>query len=257
MDLKSVTRGYQTQINQLGKSLLHTLFPNDFEVYIMALELTTSTGETIDYFSFPVMPESIQKTELKRTNIKKTASGVTVLSSASFTPEEIIIKGNFGRGFKINLGKEPSAEGVAFSISAGKFSLQDLNSGGGSRSLNVKLPEFNIGIKSGYGATKILRAIINKSTGVGKDGLPFRLYFYNMALGESYLVSVSPAGLLLSMSQDKNMIWEYTLNLTTIAPLSLNFFDKNKTSLTKVLGTASIQSGLNKLGSNITKTIKF
>ena len=47
-----------------------------------------------------------------------------------------------------------------------------------------------------------------------------------MALGESYLVSVSPAGLLLSMSQDKNMIWEYTLNLTTIAPLSLNFFDK-------------------------------
>lgn len=254
MDLRSVTRGYQSQVGQLGKSLLHALYPNDFEVYMMALELTDSDGNMIDYFAFPVMPESIQKTEPKRTNIKKTSSGVTVLSSSSFTPEEIVIKGNFGRSFKITLSKEPSSQGVAFSISNGVYSLH----GSKSKSLTTpRVADFSLGVKTGYGATKILQAIINKSNGVGADGRPFRLYFYNMALGESYLVAVPPAGLQLSMSQEKNMIWTYTLNLTTIAPLSLSFFDNNKTSLSRVLSTSLIQSGLNKLGSNIAKTVKF
>ena len=249
MDLRSVTRGYQSQVDQLGKSLLHAIYPNDFEVYMMALELTTADGDTIDYFAFPIMPESIQKTELKRTNIKKTSSGVTVLSSAAFTPEEIVIKGNFGRSFKIVLGREPSPQGVAFSIPAGKLRLSEKRS--------IKTPDFSLGVKTGYGATKILQSIINKSNGVGYDGRPFRLYFYNMALGESYLVAVPPTGLQLSMSQEKNMIWDYTLNLTTIAPLSLSFFDNNKTSLSRILSTSLIQSGLNKLGSNIAKTVRF
>jgi len=250
MDLRSITRRYNQQVSELGKSLLHTVFPNDFEVYMMALELTDADGNSIDYFAFPVMPESIQKTELKRTNIKKTSSGVTVLSSATFTPEEITIKGNFGRQFKIILGKEPSPQGVAFSIPAGKLKL--------SENKSIKTPDFSIGVKTGYGATKILQSIINKSNGVGKDGRPFRLYFYNMALGESYLVAVPPTGLQLSMTQEKNMIWDYTLNLTTKAPLSLAlFFDKNKTSLTRILSTSLIQSTLNKTGSNIANAIRF
>jgi hypothetical protein len=249
MNLRSVTRDYNQQFSQLGRSLLHARFPNDFEVYMMALELTDADGNTIDYFSFPVMPQSIQKTELKRTNIKKTSSGVTVLSSATFTPEEITIKGNFGKSFKIIVGKEPHPKGVAFSIPSGKMNLLGKKA--------IKTPDFSIGVKNGYGATKILQSIINKSTAVGNDGRPFRLYFYNMALGESYLVAASPTGLQLSMSEDKNMIWEYTLNLTTIAPLSLSFFDNSKTSLTRLLSTSLIQGGLNKLGSNIAKTIRF
>lgn len=58
-----------------------------------------------------------------------------------------------------------------------------------------------------------------KSNGVDKDGLPFRLYFYNMALGESYLVVVPPTGLVLNQSLQRNMIWEYSLTMTAIAPL--------------------------------------
>jgi hypothetical protein len=249
MSLRSITREYNQQVSQLGRSLLHTVFPSDFEVYMMALELTDADGNTIDYLSFPIMPESIQKTELKRTTIKKTSSGVTVMSSATFTPEEITIKGNFGRSFKIMLGKEPSPQGVAFSIPGGKLNLTEKRS--------IKTPNFSIGVKNGYGATKILQSIINKSNGVGNDGRPFRLYFYNMALGESYLVAVPQSGLQLSMNQEKNMIWEYTLNLTTIAPLSLSFFDNTKTSFSRLLSTSLVQSGLNKLGSNIANTIRF
>lgn len=256
MDIRSLTRGYKEEVGRLGKSLLHTLYPHDFEVYMMALELTDSNGNTIDYLSFPVMPDSVQKTELKRTNIKQTSGGVTVLTSTSFTPEEIVIKGNFGRAFKINLGKSASATGVAFSTQAGKYSLHDLGEKGKMR-MSLRTPFFNAGIKTGYGATKVLQAIVSKSNGVDHTGRPFRLYFYNMALGESYLVAVPPSGLQLNMSSDKNMIWEYTLNLTTIAPLSLSFAKKGKTSLSSILATSTVQNALNKLGSNISNTLRF
>lgn len=256
MDIRSLTRGYKDEVQRLGKSFLHTLYPNDFEVYMMALELTDSAGKTIDYLAFPVMPDSLQKTELKRTNIKQTSSGVTVLTSTSFTPEEITIKGNFGRAFKINLGKAADATGVAFSTTAGKYSLHDISDKGKMR-LSFRRPSFSAGIKTGYGATKILQAIVSKSSGVDSNGLPFRLYFYNMALGESYLVAVPPSGLQLNMSADKNMIWEYTLNLTTIAPLSLSFASKAKTSLSGILAVSTVQNALNKLGSNISNTLRF
>ena len=256
MDTRMLARGYKEQVQRLGQSFMHTLYPNDFEVYMMALELTNSSGKTIDYLSFPVMPDSIQKTELKRTSIKQTSAGVTVLTSTSFTPEEIVIKGNFGRAFKINLGKSADVTGVAFSTTAGKYSLHDLNERG-KVTLSMNTPAFSAGIKTGYGATKVLQAIISKSSGVDSDGLPFRLYLYNMALGESYLVAVPPSGLQLNMSSDKNMVWEYTLNLTTIAPLSMSFLSKGKTSLMGVLGISAVQGALNKLGSNISNTLRF
>ncbi|MFW6273087.1 MAG: hypothetical protein ACOC2U_04850 [bacterium] len=254
MDLGRVTRRYQDQIQTLGRSGLNALFPYDFEVYMVALELTNSSGQTIDYLSFPILPESISKTEPKRTNIRNTSSGVTVLSSSTFMPEEIKLKGNFGRNFKILLSdNEPSIEGVAYSTSSGVYDLTQLGTNGNN--LSFKSPFFNVGIKTGYGATRVLKSIISKSNGVDGDGKPFRLYFYNLALGESYLVAVAPSGITVNQSKEKNMIWEYNLVLKTIAPLNSLKSNVGQSSLISITSKNAIQTGVNVLGSEITSVL--
>jgi hypothetical protein len=247
MSLQAANRQYANLAGRMGKAALSTLFPKDFEAYIMAIELTDSNDNTIDYFAFPIMPESISKSEPKRTNIKKSSSGITVLTSNSFIPEEISIKGNFGRTFKFYLSpKSPSVQGVAFSTTRGVYDITATHS---SLSLGVK--NFTIGIKTGFGAHSVLRGIINKSNGTDATGKPFKLYFYNMALGENYLVTVPPTGFNSSQNREKNMIWEYSLNLTVIAPLNAIANLKNKNSLLKLLAFSLIQQGVNTVASAV------
>ena len=246
-------RKYEELIRTIGRSAMNALYPNDFEVYMMALELAHSIGNTIDYLSFPIMPEQIQKNEPKRTNIKNSASGITVLSSSKYISEEISIKGNFGRNFKILLSpKEPVGEGVAFSTNVGKYNLSQINVGNNAGDLSLSAPKFEVGVKTGYGAIKILQAIISKSNGTDTTGKPFRLYFYNLALGESYLVVVPPNGLTLSQNKDsKNMIWEYSLTLNTVAPLSALKTQNLGSSLLTVIGTNAIQKSVNTFASSL------
>lgn len=239
-------------IETAGRAILASQFPNDFEVYLCTLELADSKNNTIDFFTFPINPNAITKTEPKRENIRNTAGGVTVLSSPTFVPQEINIRGDFGRTFKLLLslgGGASSLAGAAYSLSAGKWSLGDVS---GKSTNSLKSTSFDPSVKNGYGCTKILQAIISKSNGVDKDGLPFRLYFYNMALGESYLVVVPPAGLSLSQNLQKNMIWEYSLTMTAIAPLeSVAGEKKAKTALTKICTAAAIQKGVNDLAASL------
>jgi hypothetical protein len=253
MTLKATNQRYTQLVGSLGKGALSALFPKDFESYIMGLELTDSQDRTIDYFAFPIMPESLTKTEPKRTNVKKTSSGITVLNSNSYVPEEISIKGNFGRTFKFYLSpKQPAVQGVAFSTASGKFDSTSIK----SKSLSLGVKNFDIGVKTGFGAHSILRAIINKSSGVDSTGKPFKLYFYNMALGESYLVTVPPTGLVSSQNQEKNMIWDYTLTLTVLAPLSALSAVKQKNSLLKLLSVSLIQKGVNTVASSVLTAIE-
>ena len=120
MSVDSVNRQYINLVQQIGQAALSSLSPHDFEYYMMALELTDGSGRTIDYFAFPVLPTSIQKTEPKRTNIKQSNTGITVLNSTAFVPQQITIKGNFGKFFKIILQtKGPVGSAVAYSISNG------------------------------------------------------------------------------------------------------------------------------------------
>lgn len=244
------------RVNQLianiGKGALATLFPKDFDAYMMGIELCDSQDRTIDYFAFPVMPESITKSEPNRTNIKRTSSGVTILTSNSFTPEEITIKGNFGRSFKFYLSPvAPAVQGVAFSTMGGKHDLLSTK----SNLIFGQATAFSIGIKTGYGAHSILRAIINKSSGVDATGQPFKLYFYNMALGESYLVTVPNSGFTSSQTMDKNMIWDYNLTLTVIAPLNALKSLRKRNSMLHLLTFSLIQQGVNAAAEAITTSI--
>lgn len=196
---------YNEMVKILGRSALSYMYPKDFEFYLCAFELMEGRN-VVDYFVFPIQPSSIQKTEPNRTNIKTSLSGVTVLKNDAFIPQEVSIKGNFGRNFKIL-----QMQGVAFSNNV------EIDK---ERGLTFNSQNFSYGVKTGFGATKILQKIIQKSNETTSTGQMRQLHFYNLALGESYLVTVQPNGLTLSQTQDMNMIWQYSLSMSILAPLS-------------------------------------
>lgn len=216
------------------RSTLSTMYPNDFETYLMALELVDSEGNTVDSLSFPVMPNNIQKTEVTRLNVKKSAGSLVVLSSNSKAPSEITIKGDFGRSFKLMLqpNSEPN-EGFAF------------------RGMKLSTPQFEIGVKSGYGAFKILQSIIKRATDLDSSGNPFRLILYNMALGEIYIVVPSPTGVMLSQTQDRNMIWQYSILFTILGDIYDMNFLKKRNSSSQLLTASILQNSVNIVGSEI------
>ena len=228
----------------IGGQALASLYPNDFEWYMVALELADSDDNTIDYLTFPIMPDSISKTEPTRTNIKKSM------------PQEINIKGSFGRQFKILINPKPdvSINSSSKSVSAGKYHLFDITKKSGSIS-GLAFSNFNLNVKTGYGVMKILQAMASKSVGLDDKGKPLRLYFYNMALGESYLVAIPPSGVQFSQDLSKNMIWNYNLTLIALAPLEAVSNKNNKSLLDKLL-PSMIQTGVSEVASVVTDALQ-
>lgn len=252
MAASSVLNKMRSMAQSIGVQALSGLYPNDFELYMIALELTDSEDNVIDYLSFPVMPDSIQKTEPTRTNIKKSLMGVTALTNPSFTPQEINIKGTFGRNFKILLNVANPIKGAAFSTAVGKYDLFSVS----GRKTTLAFPGFDVGVKTGYGVIKILKAMASKSVALDKLGKPFRLYFYNMALGESFLVVIPPSGVQYSQDISKNMIWNYNLTMITLAPLdAVAAGSAKRSTLVDRLTSFAVQTGVNKLATKVTRAI--
>ena len=69
--VREVNDAFQGQLVSLGRQLLSTLYPNDFEHYLLAFELVDSQGTTIDYFAFPINPSEYNYTRNALTNVKK------------------------------------------------------------------------------------------------------------------------------------------------------------------------------------------
>lgn len=199
-----------------GKDALAKNFPRDFEVYMCALELVDQNEMMVDYFMFPIMPRSINKTESEATTVQTSFTGTTIFNKQGFTPNSLSIEGDFGRSLKLLPKEDAYYKGViSNSIEEGAYSSDDVNSG----QINKKR-EFPFGVKSGYGCTKILQSIIGKAKSHGPTGVTYKLYFYNMALGESYLVVPTKSPLQFSQAeQSSNMVWQYKLDLVIIANL--------------------------------------
>ena len=53
----------------IGLQAIATAMPHEFEWYMIALELATADNKTIDYLTFPIMPNSLSKVEQNRTFI--------------------------------------------------------------------------------------------------------------------------------------------------------------------------------------------
>jgi hypothetical protein len=235
MPLRSTISRYDSMLNVLGKAGLNAMFPNDFEVYIIAFELVDSLDNTIEFFSLPILPNSINVSEPELTNIKKVNGGVTSLKTDTFVPKDITLQGNFGRNFKILIRNK----------------LLDFHSFKGV--LNMVKGDFQgTNIKTGYGTIKVFQDILEGSKSIDKFGNPMRLYFYNFAFSENYVVEVIDKS--FNQSRDSsNMIWNYSVNLKAVAPINNSVRDKN--SLLGIVKASTMQKGINNLSSNIQRVL--
>lgn len=206
----AVERRLRELVGQIGRAGVNAQFPNDIELYLITLELTDYLGKTIEYLSFPVSPSRINYELPSYVNIQKTLGGISALDTDTFVPRTVTLEGNFGRNFKLLIN--PNIEGAEQSSNSTTTGNTDLIS---FRNKGV----FDARVKTGYGVLKVLESIIEKSKGVNEgNGQSNRLYLYNPALGHNWLVKHT-GNLVLSQDKDaSNGIWNYSLELTAIAP---------------------------------------
>lgn len=234
--------------NKLGsvlktsQTLLNSKFPDEFELYMCALELvSTKTGKTLSYFVFPVMPSSIEFTQNTLTNIQNTFGGVSVLSTTNFVPFDINLSGTFGRGFRFSLGQS------FYDISS---IVSKLDSWSGLKQL------FDPKLKSGYGYCKLLETLFLESNAVDSDGQRV-LYFYNLAFNQKYVVE--SGSITYSQDLNSNMVWNYRLTIKAVAPLSLvsTFHSDNRSyeEITQSLSKEKILTSITNKLSNIIGSI--
>lgn len=223
-------------VGSVGEATAHMLFPMDLDTYYAcSLELVDSEGDTVDYFVFPIMPNDYSSSYTSLTSVKKTAGGVLAIKSPGFKPKKIRISGDFGRNFRFMIGQhQVSSRAWKYSTAGGDF-----NAG----LLPERQQPFILGVKSGYGAIKILEAIIFKSSQLDIRGRPFSLYFYNPALGESYIAIAD--SLNLTQSLQKNKIWSYQLQLTALG------FTGTRAGLLKLMAASVIARGVDRAVNNI------
>ena len=173
-------------LNEVARATLHSLFPKEFEMYMVTLELTDTEGLTMEMFTFPINPKTISKTEVYTKSINRAYNNVVVTKSSSFTPCDITLRGNFGKIFKM-LHRTMNIEFSAIK----------------------SVGELITTLKGGYGCLKVLQSICQTSNELDKRGNPYLLYFHNYTLGESYQVEV----LNLNIDLDTSMVYNYSLSL--------------------------------------------
>lgn len=237
---------YYSQLKSIGKSAMSTLYPNDFEMYMIFFELVDSSKpeKLVEYFSFPIMPDSISEAKENIVNIKKTAGGITTMGVDTFKPIRISLSGSFGRKFKFLLGRTLiDASALSMSTASGFY----------NPNANVKQAMFNKQIKTGYGCIKILESIYKKTNTLDESGNPYKLYFYNPALGNHYQVKMN--NLTLNQSMDSNMIWNYNLSMTAVAPLAGVRNIEGRNSLLKATGFKALNEVATKTTSLLYKEL--
>jgi len=235
----SILSNLRPQLSQIGKAGVHALIPNDFEYYVVTLELTDSQGDTVEYLTFPVTPSSIIYDDTKITNIKKSFSGVTALDTETFVPKNITLQGTFGKKLRVLVGPALSSNQ---SSSSGVFDT--LKTDG----LQIKTNILNAKLKTGYGTTKVLEAIHKKSSGLDQYNRPNRLFLYIPPLGHSFLIKINS----LKLEQNygaSNMMWNYTLQISTLAN-SADLVEQGKGLIT-ALAFDNLQRSANQLVNSI------
>jgi hypothetical protein len=220
--LSNISNIFKTQLQTLGKGIMHSKFPNDFELYMFALELVDmKTQKTINYFVFPIMPSNISISRNFQNNIKKTQGGINFSKTTVFQPFQLKINGSFGRNFKFNLGNNYN-DLIAF------FDKDKENNA-----------EFNNSFKTGYGSCKLLEKIILNSRKISETG-PFGFYAYNLAFNQKLIVEAS--SLEFSQDMSSNMIWNYSLSFDVIGDLDNIYINKEQDSLSNRLNFENILS---------------
>lgn len=208
-----------------GREKLSALYPDEIEYYACAFELLNSKGETVEFFSFPVLPQSMQETKNSSSSIKKTLGGVVVMNHTTFVPFDIAISGNFGRKMR-EVDYKSITEDKISNVSGTKTENIDIiNEQGNKETVKEGQIEtvvikhkkiFSEQYKTGYGSIKIVERIFKRAQSSDAYNKPYRLIFYNLSLNSNYLVE--PLNLQISQTREQNLIWSYSMQLKAIAP---------------------------------------
>lgn len=232
----------QGLLGLLGRPTVNAIYPNEIEYYMLSLELCDSDDNTIDFFTFPIMPDSISESKNPILTIKKTIAGITVLSSTTSTPVDISLVGSFGRNIKFLLGRD-QFNGVGAYYKSGNVSAIN------------KPKEFSKVIKTGYGCIKVLEDIINRSNELDSNGKPNNLYLYNTVSGNSYLVKAVNFAINQAVGNN-NMIWNYNLSLKGLVPIEGMEGQDLKANLVRGLEISTVMKAVNKLQGSVLQQIK-
>jgi hypothetical protein len=206
----------------LGRAALHALSPNDFEYYACSFELISHDFTVLDIFHFPVMPNGISINGQSLVSIKKTGRSYLSQFNDSFVGKTISINGTFGRKFRLLLSTTKG---------------QDLTTGRGG--------QFDLKVKTGYGALKLMENIIGQVYSV-ENRSPKLLIFNNMAFNQSLVVEVLSFN--PTMSLENNMIWNYNLEMKAIGDAnSIDLSNRSKGRLVDLLAADVINKTANDL----------
>ena len=242
-DIVQATLQRKVLLGEVGKSILNVKYPDEFELYLIALELVSaaSSQDTLMYFVFPIMPNSMSETEKMGTNIIKTAGGIVTLSNSTFIPIPIVLSGTFGRSLKYVIGGDSFFDLVqGFSLKNKKTTFKE-----------IEKALFDQNIKTGYGCCKILQNIIRESKLVDENG-PRTLYYHNLAFNSRYIVKADE----IVFSQEigaSNMIWNYRLSLTAVGKAS-TFQKPDK--FNQLSNTLAVSNVIQKDGANIVSELQ-
>jgi hypothetical protein len=217
-----------------GRAYLHSLAPDDFEYYACAFQVVDSITDIEYIFNFPVMPNAIQINKKPHVNIKKTMRGYVDTISTSFSGPTINISGTFGRKFRLLIQRDNHANQETKKKS--------------ERAEDYKKDTFDLNVKTGYGATKLLEKVLKRSTQLDQYARPYRILFYNFAYNESYHVEV--ISFSISQSLENNAMWNYSIELKAIG--STDFFQDNNKNIKNMLAQAAVQKMANNTFSNLT-----
>lgn len=218
----------------VGSAALHMIAPDNYEYYMCSLEVIDCNRKQIGFISFIVMPNNISESRTPIQTQTKTKNGIVTLFNDSFNPVIISLQGTFGRKFRIVTNLTDPSE---------KKSFFDGNVG--------KILGTNIMIKSGYGLSKLLKFILDKSNEVDKDGRPYLLLFNNYAFNTSYVVDV--VSYTFNQSIENNMMWYYDFQLKATAPGSaVQTKKQSNAQLLKTVASNAIAQGL----SNVINDVK-
>lgn len=237
--LNSVVEQARNALMTVGKAGLHVLAPDNFEYYMCSLELIDGYGNTKAFMTFSVMPNNIVETKAEIATITKTNSGITTLFNSSFVPRDISIQGTFGRKLRLLLGMKEVEDIGGTPFFSGNMAFDAL---GG-----------DVLIKTGYGMTKMLKAMIDKNYQLDEFGKPHILLFKNYSLNTHYVVE--PLQSSFNQSVENNMLWYYSIEMKAVAPAeALKVADgKENARFLEKVAAGAIADGIQNLLSDITR----
>lgn len=229
---------------QSGKWLLSQSFPDEFEYYMVGLELLDSVLTSKKLFIFPVNPNSIEYSKTFLTKVSKTAGGVSVLKTGDFVPADITLSGTFGREFKVLINGQE--QDLISGFTDTNNIIDKTKSIGGSI-----LNGFSDRVKTGYGCCKVMEDILESSQLRDETSQGQFLVLYNLAFNQKFFVEVE--NMSFTQSLESNMIWNYMVKLKVVG--RVDDYIQGRTNSNLIIKKV-LQDGANNVFSEVSNLLR-